>query len=298
MNSAWLFDIAVSASRCILDRSPAAASHVARPAPSLVKGTDDLLDSGDQRRLTLVNTRLIAASHLEDRARGLTEEHIQQIVAYFAHRAVAAVAITYFRKFYLRNSFGGVEHDPTLIHVGCLYLASKAEETVLNARYFATTMARKWPGYPYDTRHILDAEMIILKDLDFNLVVFNPYRPLLQLLEDSRAPPDVAQLAWGAMNDCYRCGASGPQGGVAGGEAGQQQGGGGGVGGVAGQVAAVGAKAWAWQEWLGGLKVEWEQVYAVADEVLRLLERPAGLISPEQCSKLLEVARIPLPATA
>ncbi|KAL6755567.1 hypothetical protein V8C86DRAFT_1790597, partial [Haematococcus lacustris] len=165
----------------------------------------------------LVNTRLIAASHLEDRARGLTEQHIQQICFFVppspsppspltCRCRVAAVAITYFRKFYLRNSFGGVEHDPTLIHVGCLYLASKAEETVLNARYFATTMARKWPGYPYDTRHILDAEMIILKDLDFNLVVFNPYRPLLQLLEDSRAPPDVAQLAWGAMNDCYRCG--------------------------------------------------------------------------------------------
>ncbi|GFH09525.1 cyclin domain-containing protein [Haematococcus lacustris] len=109
---------------------------------------------------------------------------------------VAAVAITYFRKFYLRNSFGGAEHDPALIHVGCLYLASKAEETVLNARYFATTMARKLMVLAMQTNQLTQT--------------------LLRL-----------------------------------------------------------------------------HVYAVADEVLRLLERPAGLISPEQCTKLLE-----LPATA
>jgi hypothetical protein len=46
---------------------------------------------------------------------------------------------------------------------------------------------------------------MLLKDLDFNLVVFNPYRPLQAYLMDAAAPQEVAQAAWAALNDSFKC---------------------------------------------------------------------------------------------
>jgi len=51
---------------------------------------------------------------------------------------VAASATTYFRKFYTRSSFSS--WDPQLIHVGCLYLAGKAEESSVAASYMVRVM--------------------------------------------------------------------------------------------------------------------------------------------------------------
>ncbi len=53
---------------------------------------------------------------------------------------VAATASQYFRRFYLKNCFCHV--DPRLVFVGCVYLASKAEESVLTAKHLAGFMKR------------------------------------------------------------------------------------------------------------------------------------------------------------
>ncbi len=49
-----------------------------------------------------------------------------------------------------------------LLCVGCLYLASKAEESLLGAKHFVFTAQRKWgkAAWPYDVKHVLDAEMV------------------------------------------------------------------------------------------------------------------------------------------
>lgn len=46
---------------------------------------------------------------------------------------------------------------------------------------------------------------IILQDLDFNLVVYSPYRPLSMFSKDSHVPNSLTQAAWGMLNDCYCC---------------------------------------------------------------------------------------------
>jgi cyclin C len=51
---------------------------------------------------------------------------------------VAAAATTYFRRFYTRANF--CAWDPQLVHVGCLYLASKAEECSV-----AASLLVRWP---------------------------------------------------------------------------------------------------------------------------------------------------------
>ncbi len=43
-----------------------------------------------------------------------------------------------------------------------------------------------------------------MQDLDFQLVVYHPFRPLADYVSDAGMPPHVARVAWGAVNDAYR----------------------------------------------------------------------------------------------
>jgi hypothetical protein len=60
------------------------------------------------------------------------------------------------------------------------------------------------PDHTFHALHYLTLQML-LKDLDFNLVVFNPYRPLQSYLMDAGAPQEIAQAAWAALNDSFKC---------------------------------------------------------------------------------------------
>ncbi|KAG6504053.1 hypothetical protein ZIOFF_036379 [Zingiber officinale] len=89
---------------------------------------------------------------------------------------VIATAITYFRRVY--TSF----FDATLIGAG----TSSSDEK-----------------YRFEIKDILEMEMKVLEALDYYLVVFHPYRPLLQLLQDANIT-DLTQVAWGLVNDTYK----------------------------------------------------------------------------------------------
>lgn len=71
---------------------------------------------------------------------------------------MASSASIYFRKFYLKNCF--CEVDPRLVFVGCLYLASKTEESVVAAKTLAVYVRKNRPTWSYDLKHILDIEMV------------------------------------------------------------------------------------------------------------------------------------------
>ncbi|PWZ15545.1 Cyclin-C1-1 [Zea mays] len=57
--------------------------------------------------------------------------------------------------------------------------------------------------YRFEIKDILEMEMKLLEALDYYLVVFHPYRPLLQLLQDAGIT-DLTQFAWGLVNDTYK----------------------------------------------------------------------------------------------
>ena len=40
-----------------------------------------------------------------------------------------------------------------------------------------------------------------MEDLDFDLVVFSPYRPLAMLLKDAGLGTELGQQAWAILND-------------------------------------------------------------------------------------------------
>ncbi|NP_001132453.1 Cyclin-C1-1-like [Zea mays] len=117
---------------------------------------------------------------------------------------VVATAIAYFRRVYTRKSMS--DYDPRLVAPTCLYLASKVEESTVQARllvFYIKKMCGSDDKYRFEIKDILEMEMKLLEALDYYLVVFHPYRPLLQLLQDAGIT-DLTQFAWGLVNDTYK----------------------------------------------------------------------------------------------
>ncbi|EFJ10868.1 hypothetical protein SELMODRAFT_173060 [Selaginella moellendorffii] len=151
----------------------------------------------------------------DDRDRGLTQEDVKIIKIYFssyikklAQRAkvrqrVVATAIAYFRRVYTRKSFS--EYDPRLVAPTCLYLASKAEESTVQAKlliFYMKQIGSDENGFRYDIKDILEMEMKLLEALDYYLVIYHPYRPLVQLLRDAGLS-DMIEMCWSIVNDSY-----------------------------------------------------------------------------------------------
>nr|XP_024363487.1 cyclin-C1-1-like isoform X1 [Physcomitrium patens] len=161
-----------------------------------------------------------------DAERGLTPEDVKLMKIQFSsyiktigghakvRQRVVATAIAYFRRIYTRKSFS--EFDPRLVAPTCLYLASKAEESTVQAKilvfyskkirgtfsYLYTSPEDK--AYRYDVKDILEMEMRLLEALDYYLVIYHPYRPLIQLLQDCNMPTEMTPFTWSLVNDSYR----------------------------------------------------------------------------------------------
>ncbi|XP_022874692.1 cyclin-C1-1-like isoform X1 [Olea europaea var. sylvestris] len=97
------------------------------------------------------------------------------------------------------------EYDPRLVAPSCLYLASKAEESTVQARLLVFYIKKLYSDekYRFEIKEILEMEMKILEALNYYLVVFHPYRALSQLLQDA-GMNDATQLTWGLVNDTYK----------------------------------------------------------------------------------------------
>ncbi|XVF32137.1 hypothetical protein REPUB_Repub17cG0056000 [Reevesia pubescens] len=118
---------------------------------------------------------------------------------------VVATAVTYMRRVYTRKSMS--EYDPRLVAPTCLYLASKAEESTVQARLLVFYIKKIYSDekYRYEIKDILEMEMKILEALNYYLVVFHPYRTLSQLLQDAGMNDvSMTQLSWGLVNDTYK----------------------------------------------------------------------------------------------
>eukprot|EP01018_Ginkgo_biloba_P035706 Gb_35895 [translate_table: standard] len=55
----------------------------------------------------------------------------------------------------------------------------------------------------YEIKDVLEMEMKLLEALDYYLVIYHPYRPLIQLLQDAGLT-DLTAMAWSLVNDSYR----------------------------------------------------------------------------------------------
>lgn len=154
----------------------------------------------------------------------LSEEEYQKIFIFFANviqvlgeqlklrQQVIATATVYFKRFYARNSLKNI--DPLLLAPTCILLASKVEEfgVISNSRLISIcqSVIKSKFGYaytqdfPYRTNHILECEFYLLENLDCCLIVYQPYRPLLQLVQDIGQEDQLLTLSWRIVNDSLR----------------------------------------------------------------------------------------------
>ncbi|KAL2488216.1 Cyclin-C1-2 [Forsythia ovata] len=166
----------------------------------------------------LLDPEEVDVVHPPDKERGITLEdvkliklHMSNYIARLAQNVkvrqrVVATAITYMRRVYVRRSM--TEYDPRLVAPTCLYLASKAEESTVQARLLVFYIKKiysdeKYSLYRFEIKEILEMEMKILEALNYYLVVFHPYRALSQLIPDA-GMNDATQLTWGLVNDTYK----------------------------------------------------------------------------------------------
>jgi len=125
---------------------------------------------------------------------------------------VIATATIYFKRFY--SKYGLKSCDPLLLAPTCLFLASKVEEFgVISHTRLVTTMSSllkiKYQPlfqceYTYRTGQVQECEFFLLELMDCCLIVYHPYRPLLQFIEDFGHKDRVLPLAWRICNDMLR----------------------------------------------------------------------------------------------
>nr|CAH8830542.1 unnamed protein product [Trichobilharzia regenti] len=160
-----------------------------------------------------------------------SEEEYQKVMLFFTdviqafgknvevRQQVIATALVYFKRFYSRNSFKTI--DPWLMAPSCLFLASKVEEFGVVSQKNLIASCRNvvhshylvyFPdgyGYPYRAQDVLECEFILLEAMDCSLIVFHPYRPLVQFCDELRPlMHEYADLllerAWWLVNDSFR----------------------------------------------------------------------------------------------
>ncbi|KAM4616911.1 cyclin-H [Polymixia lowei] len=105
-------------------------------------------------------------------------------------KSVVGTAIMYFRRFYLNNSL--MEYHPRIIMLTCAYLSCKVDEFNVSSSQFVGNLLQETPaGQERVLEQILEYELLLIQQLNFHLVVHNPYRPMEGLLIDikTRYPP-------------------------------------------------------------------------------------------------------------
>jgi len=112
---------------------------------------------------------------------------------------LSQLPLFFFKRFYLKTCF--TEFDPRLVGPTMLFLAAKVEEC--SVPNFVKNLKGVDPAWPYTMDSMLECEFYALHYLNFDLIVFHPYRPLTQYLADGKAP-DTLQTAWSIVNDSYR----------------------------------------------------------------------------------------------
>ncbi|CAG8779184.1 3844_t:CDS:2, partial [Acaulospora morrowiae] len=119
---------------------------------------------------------------------------------------VIATALTYFKRFYTKNSYRRTE--PYLVAATCMYLACKIEESPHHIKTVISEMKKLSEdigGFPYENQKVAEMEFYLMEELNFNMIVFHPYRTLKTLADEVLGDKNkVLQLALFIVNDTYR----------------------------------------------------------------------------------------------
>ncbi|XP_040276128.1 cyclin-H [Bufo bufo] len=94
-------------------------------------------------------------------------------------KSVLGTACMYFKRFYLNNSV--MEHHPRIIMLTCAFLACKVDEFNVSSVQFVGNLQENQENV---LEQILEYELLLIQQLNFHLIVHNPYRPFEGYLID------------------------------------------------------------------------------------------------------------------
>ncbi|KFQ22791.1 Cyclin-H, partial [Mesitornis unicolor] len=97
-------------------------------------------------------------------------------------RSVVGTACMYFKRFYLNNSV--MEYHPRIIMLTCAFLACKVDEFNVSSAQFVGNLRESPPGQEKALEQILEYELLLIQQLNFHLIVHNPFRPFEGFLID------------------------------------------------------------------------------------------------------------------
>ncbi|XP_058230757.1 cyclin-H isoform X1 [Hemibagrus wyckioides] len=97
-------------------------------------------------------------------------------------KSVVGTACMYFRRFYLNNSL--MEYHPRTIMLTCVYLSCKVDEFNVSSTQFVGNLQENPAAQERALEQILEYELLLIQQLNFHLVIHNPYRPLEGFLID------------------------------------------------------------------------------------------------------------------
>ncbi|NP_001081052.1 cyclin-H [Xenopus laevis] len=97
-------------------------------------------------------------------------------------KSVLGTACMYFKRFYLNNSV--MEHHPRIIMLTCVFLACKVDEFNVSSIQFVGNLGENPLGQEKILEQILEYELLLIQQLNFHLIVHNPYRPFEGFLID------------------------------------------------------------------------------------------------------------------
>ncbi|XP_014792345.1 PREDICTED: cyclin-H [Calidris pugnax] len=97
-------------------------------------------------------------------------------------RSVVGTACMYFKRFYLNNSV--MEYHPRIIMLTCVFLACKVDEFNVSSVQFVSNLRESPVGQEKALEQILEYELLLIQQLNFHLIVHNPYRPFEGFLID------------------------------------------------------------------------------------------------------------------
>nr|AAW79029.1 GekBS183P [Gekko japonicus] len=96
-------------------------------------------------------------------------------------RSVVGSACMYFKRFYLNNSV--MEYHPRVIMLTCAFLACKVDEFNVSSAQFVGNLRESPIGQEKALEQILEYELLLIQQLNFHLIVHNPYRPFEGFLD-------------------------------------------------------------------------------------------------------------------
>ncbi|XP_063996876.1 cyclin-H isoform X1 [Pogoniulus pusillus] len=97
-------------------------------------------------------------------------------------KSVVGTACMYFKRFYLNNSV--MEYHPRIIMLTCAFLACKVDEFNVSSAQFVSNLRESPVGQEKALEQILEYELLLIQQLNFHLIVHNPYRPFEGFLID------------------------------------------------------------------------------------------------------------------